>query len=322
MQSFSRATDDGQVSASAPADSLRAIRHVRRRKRWPLHVLLFLATLVTTTIFGFALVESFAGGHQFDIDWLVTGYARLLRGDARVWMGLQFSGPLLLILLAHEFGHYFACRHWRVHASLPYFLPSPTLFGTLGAFIRIRSPIYRRASLFDIGISGPIAGFVVLLPVLVVGICLSHATRTAPAHSTFMFGTPLAIRVAELLRFPGIPARQILLHPTAMAAWVGLLATAVNLLPMGQLDGGHVLYALLGERWHRVLSNVFLLVLVVFGFWYWAWWLWAILMFIFGRRHPLVYDTTPLHGARVLVGAAGLLLFVLSISIVPVYTSQ
>ena len=143
-------------------------------RRWWLHSLLFLVTLITTTTFGFAEVQSFRFNRPLEIDWIVDGYVRLAHGDISVWTGLYFSIPLMLILLAHEFGHYIACRRWRVDASLPFFLPSPTLFGTLGAFIRIRSPIYTRRSLFDIGVSGPLAGFVVLLPFLLAGIRMSR----------------------------------------------------------------------------------------------------------------------------------------------------
>jgi membrane-associated protease RseP (regulator of RpoE activity) len=134
-----------------------------------------------------------------------------------------------------------------------------------------------------------------------------------------VFGTPLLLHLLEWLRFPGVARPDILLHPMAVAAWAGLLATAINLLPIGQLDGGHILYAVFGPRLHRVLSTIFIAVLVLLGFAYWPWWIWAVLMFFFGRRHPLVYDETPLDGYRVAVSMAALLLFLLCISIVPVF---
>ncbi|MGA8028452.1 MAG: site-2 protease family protein, partial [Bryobacteraceae bacterium] len=217
----------------------RVIRVSRWPGKWWLSALLFALTLVTTTIFGFAWVASFASGRPFDPDWIFQGYVRFAHGSSGIWIGLNFSLPLLVILLAHEIGHYVECRRWRVAASLPYFLPSPTLFGTLGAFIRIRSPIYRRESLFDIGVSGPLAGFIVLLPFLAAGVSMSRVIHDAGSQGTFVFGTPLILRFAEWLRFPGIPSSDLSLHPMAMAAWAGLLATAINLLPMGQLDGGH-----------------------------------------------------------------------------------
>ncbi len=288
---------------------------------WWLNLLLFLLTFVSTTVFGYALVQAFSLGRPLDVASVFSGYTELVRGDSHVWAGLQFSIPLLLILLAHEFGHYLDCRRWRVDASLPYFLPSPTLFGTCGAFIRIRSPIYSRKALFDIGVSGPVAGFLVLLPFLIAGVLLSRITPVGVHQARFIFGTPLVLRALELIRFPHAPSIYISLHPMAMAAWAGLLATAINLLPMGQLDGGHILYAVLGERWHRYVTHAFIAVLVGLGFFYWAWWVWAALLFLFGRRHPLVYDQTPLSRGRIWLAVAALAMFVLSISLVPVSIS-
>jgi len=288
-------------------------------RTWWLHALLFLLTLISTTVFGYAQVESFRANRPLQIDWIEEGYARFAHGDVSVLAGLHFSIPLLFILLAHEFGHYIASQRWSVDASLPYFLPSPTLFGTLGAFIRIRSPILTRRSLFDIGVSGPIAGFVVLMPFLLAGVWMSRVIPGVATHGQVTFGAPLFLRLIEWLRFPGVARSDILLHPMAMAAWAGLLATAINLLPIGQLDGGHILYAAFGSRVHRALSGAFVLVLVLLGFAYWPWWIWAAVMFFFGRRHPLVYDQTPLDSYRAGVTVVALLLFLLSISIVPVY---
>ena len=288
---------------------------------WWLNLLLFALTLLSTTIFGFALARAFSTGEPLNVSLVFAGYERLAHGDTHLWSGLQFSVPLLLILLAHEFGHYFDCRRWKVDGSLPYFLPSPTLFGTCGAFIRIRSPIYSRKALFDIGVSGPIAGFVMLVPFLVLGVSFSHIVPTAANQARFVFGTPLALRALEALRFPHVPTGYVSLHPVAVAAWAGLLATAINLLPMGQLDGGHILYAVLGERWHRFVTLTFIGVLVVLGFFYWAWWVWAVLLFLFGRRHPLVYDQTPLSRGRIWLSVAALAMFLLSFSLVPVSIS-
>jgi membrane-associated protease RseP (regulator of RpoE activity) len=290
--------------------------------RWPrfwwLNVLLFVATLLTTTVFGFALVESFSAGRPFDVDRLVSAWVRFARGDQGVWAGLGFSAPLMVILLAHEFGHYIVCAQRGVNASLPYFLPSPMLFGTFGAFIRIRTPIYTRKSLFDIGIAGPIAGFVVLLPFLIAGVWMSHIVRGAAERGPFLFGTPLALRIAEWIRFPHSSSSDILLHPMAMAAWAGLMATAFNLLPMGQLDGGHILYAVFGPRGHRLISSGVIAILALLGFLYWPWWFWGLVMFFLGRRHPLVYDGTLVSRERVMLSAFALLLFIVCISVVPV----
>jgi Zn-dependent protease len=291
-----------------------------QNKRWRLSLLLFLVTLVSTTLFGSALQRNFETGRPFALDGLWQSYVLFGHGSLAIWSGLQFSLPLLTILLAHELGHYLECRRWQVDASLPYFLPSPTLFGTLGAFIRIRSPIYTRKSLFDIGIMGPLAGFAALLPFLITGVWMSRASSVPPDQGSFVFGAPLALRLIEWLHFGNVDPAHILLHPFAMAAWVGLLATAMNLLPIGQLDGGHIVYALLGERGHRLVSLGAIVLLALLGFSYRPWWFWALATFFFFRRHPLVYDLSPLSSGRVTLAAAGLLVFILSASIVPIRT--
>ena len=288
-----------------------------RPATWWLHILLFALTLVTTTVFGFALKTSFLAAHPLSEEFLVEGYRSLFHGDWAVWTGLAYSVPLLLILLAHELGHYETCRRWNVDASLPYFGPAPTLLGTIGAFIRIRSPIYSRNSLFDIGVSGPLAGFAFLLPFLLLGVCMSHVVPGIGSQGPFTFGTPLLLRLVERLRFPGVATADIALHPTAVAAWAGLLATAINLLPVGQLDGGHISYAVWGERGHRLVSWLLIAALAVAGFVYWPWWLWAVAMFFF-RRHPLIYDTQPLGPGRRKLAGLALLLFIISMCIVPV----
>jgi membrane-associated protease RseP (regulator of RpoE activity) len=221
-----------------------------------------------------------------------------------------------VILLAHEFGHWFACRYWGVEATLPFFMPSPGLFGTLGAFIGIRSPVYTRKSLFDIGVSGPMAGFLTLLPFLGAGLAMSRIGGT-PSD----FGSPLLVRLWEWVLFPGVQTRQIHLHPMAAAALTGLLATSVNLLPMGQLDGGHIVYALFGHKFHRIVSNVFVFLLALAGFLFPAWWLWAALGFFFLRRHPLICDETAISGIRMTLGAGALAVFALSLCVVPLYLS-
>jgi membrane-associated protease RseP (regulator of RpoE activity) len=238
-----------------------------------------------------------------------------------MWTGLSFSLPLLTILLAHELGHYLECRRRNVDASLPYFLPSPSLFGTLGAFIRVRSPIYTREGLFDIGVLGPLAGFAVLFPFLMAGVFISKVMVHPVLPDSIVLGTPLAIRLLEKLWFPGVPPIAIALHPMAMAAWAGLFATALNLLPIGQLDGGHILYALGRSRWHRVVSLLFISALGIAGFFYWPWWVWAALMFFFKRHHPLVYDNTPLSLSRRILCGAAVAIFILSVSVVPVRTT-
>ncbi|HMF74358.1 MAG TPA: site-2 protease family protein [Bryobacteraceae bacterium] len=316
-----------EPESTGPLESLQdfpELQAPRRPRRWWLNALLFLLTLLSTTIFGSAAVRSFEAGQALDLDGVWESYQRFAHGDASIWSGLYFSTPLLLILLTHELGHYVKCRMLRVDASLPYFLPSPTLFGTLGAFIRIRSPIYTRRGLFDIGIAGPIAGFIMLAPFLLAGVFLSRPVPPGlpdgSLEGPFVLGAPLILRLFEWLRFGAIDPARILLHPMALAGWVGLLATAMNLIPMGQLDGGHIVYALVGERWHRIVSTSIIGVLVLLGFLYWPWWLWAGVAFFLLRRHPLVYDRSPLSRGRIVLAVAALLIFVLSLSIVPVRT--
>lgn len=289
--------------------------------RWPrwwwLNLLLFLVTLATTTAYGAATSACFYAGQPFNSDLIWAGYALMAQGNPLILQGLMFSVPLLLILGAHEFGHYLACKRWNVDATLPFFLPSPLLLGTFGAFIRIKSPIYRRRSLFDIGVSGPIAGFIVLLPILAIGIAESKVIPHVATGGDFVFGTPLLVKLVEWIRFPSVPTADIALHPFAQAAWGGLLATAINLLPIGQLDGGHIIYALLGPL-HKNLSRVFLLFLLPMGFFSLSWLLWAVILLVLGVRHPLVYDNNALDRSRKWVAAAALIILVFSLSLTPV----
>jgi membrane-associated protease RseP (regulator of RpoE activity) len=290
---------------------------VRSVAQWGLHILLFAATLLSTTVFGFALSHAFLLRQSLNPGEIFDGYGLLEHLDRHVWLGLSFSLPLMTILLAHELGHYLECRRRGLVASLPYFLPSPTLLGTLGAFIRIRSPFYTREGLFDVGISGPIAGFLMLIPFLLAGVSLSYVSPV-PLHSPVVFGTPLLMRAIEALRFPGVPPSRILLHPMAIAALGGMLTTAINLLPMGQLDGGHILYAIGGEHWHRQVSTVLVGVVALLGFWYWPWWIWAVALFFFGRRHPLTYDRSPVSRGRLLLSGAALFMLISCLCLVPV----
>ncbi len=282
---------------------------------WFVHLALFFLTLLTTTAFGNGLVASFATGRSLDEDIYLASVLHLLHGELSMWKGLIYSIPLLLILLAHELGHYLTCRRLHVRATLPYFGPSPTLLGTIGAVIWIRSPIYSRRNLFDIGVWGPIAGFAVLLPFLIVGVLLSHVNPGPEA--SISFGTPLLLRLVEVIRFPHVAPQAIALHPMAIAAWAGLLATAMNLLPIGQLDGGHILYAMVGPKGHGVVSIVAVIVLAFLGAVYKPWWIWAILMFLF-RRHQLIYDEAPLGRGRVAIGLGAAVLLLLSFCVVPV----
>lgn len=254
----------------------------------------------------------------FDIDRDLAAFVKWVTHPAWLAQGLPFSLTLLTILLAHEFGHYLACLYYRVDASLPYFLPAPTFTGTLGAFIRIRSPIYSKRILFDIGIAGPIAGFVFLLPALAVGLAFSKVIHGIGHQGAFTFGTPALLWLLERAIFPAVSSADIYLHPVARAAWIGILATALNLLPIGQLDGGHILYSVVGEK-HRFLSKLFVFILVPIGLVFWQGWLvWALLLFFFGMRHPAIYDPTEIGFGRRKLAALALVIFVLCFTLAPI----
>jgi membrane-associated protease RseP (regulator of RpoE activity) len=295
----------------------------RPRERYWLHALLLLVTLLTTTVVGAGLARSFDQNLPFDFDAL-GGYVHMWHdvrlGHTPVFLldGLPFSLTLLSILLAHEFGHYLTARYYHVDASLPFFLPAPTLIGTMGAFIRIRSAILSKRILFDIGIAGPLAGFALLIWPLAVGVSMSKIVPGIGVHGDLIFGTPLILRLFEMIQFPGVAAANIYLHPVARAAWVGLLATALNLLPIGQLDGGHVLYAFLGER-TRLLSRIFVALLVPMGlFFTYSWLVWAAILFFFGMRHPSIVDPAPLGRTRYWLGFAALAMFLLTFTAAPI----
>jgi membrane-associated protease RseP (regulator of RpoE activity) len=217
-------------------------------------------------------------------------------------------------------GHFRTCLRYGLDASLPYFMPFPSIIGTLGAFIRIRSPIYSRRVLFDVGIAGPLAGFVLLLPAALIGIACSRVVPGIGARSDLAFGTPPLFWVLQSLFVPGTSPADLSLHPIARAAWVGVFATALNLLPIGQLDGGHILYAFFGER-HRLLSRIFTLALVPLGLLYWPWLFWAVVLFFFGLRHPMIYDITELDRRRKALGLVALAIFLLCFMLAPIETA-
>ena len=303
--------------------------HARPRHRYWLHGLLLLLTLITTTVVGSGLARSFALNRPFDFDADLAGYTRLWHDPSAILNGLPFSLTLLAILLAHEMGHYLAARYYHVDVTLPFFLPAPTLIGTFGAFIRIRSAILSKRILFDIGIAGPIAGFLTLILPLIIGVSMSKVEPGIAARGPLIFGTPLFLRLFEWIAFPGVPARDIYLHPVARAAWVGLLATALNLLPIGQLDGGHVMYAFFGER-TKYFSRIFVAALASLGAVQlftsdytmgYMWLFWALVLLFIGMRHPVIFDPSPLSPRRRWLGLAALIIFILSFTLAPIRTA-
>ena len=307
----------------APAEVI--VVHPLRERYW-LHALLLLATVFTTLTVG--------AGMQFNFQHNFAPYSAddsaapffpllwVLHHPARLLLGFPFSSTLLLILLCHEMGHYLYCRRYRVWASLPYFIPFPSLAGTMGAFIRIRSAIRSRAALFDIGIAGPIAGFVPAVATLFVGLSLSKPNPPFPVPPDIEFGHPFIFDAAQ--RILGalshaplhlLPVDRIYLHPVAFAAWVGMVVTSLNLLPGGQLDGGHIIYAVF-PRGHRWITLLTIGVLIPMGLQSVGWWLWAAILLATGWQHPHVPPRPGLDGKRKLL--ALLMIFVLLASITPV----
>ena len=282
-----------------------------------LHGLLFLLTIVTTTLVGADQYAGFLADFKQSGPLPMTVPALLLRG---FW----YSGTILGILGCHELGHYFACRYYDVDASLPYFLPVPiSITGTLGAFIRIREPIPQKRMLFDIGIAGPIAGFLVAVPALFFGVAMSHVVKMPENFVGLELGEPLLFKAASWLLWGPTPDGYSLnLHPMAFAAWFGLLATALNLFPIGQLDGGHISYAVLGPR-STVVTFAMLGVAMVLTFFSASWIVWTgllmVMLFMVGPRHPRVFDEEePLDRARLVLALCAVVIFVLCFTPAPI----
>jgi membrane-associated protease RseP (regulator of RpoE activity) len=290
------------------------------RDRVWLHVLLFALTIVSTTFAGAGHYASFRS--DFVDRPLGIPMSALLLG------GLWYSGTILAILGCHELGHYFACRYYDVDASLPFFLPVPLLLtGTLGAFIRIREPIPTKRMLFDIGIAGPIAGFLVAVPALFLGLAMSHVVKLPADFTGFELGEPLLFKAASTLLWGTPPDGYSLnLHPMAFAAWFGLLATALNLFPIGQLDGGHISYAVLGRR-STYVTMVMIGVAVGLAYFSSSWLVWTGLMVamlvMFGPRHPRVFDEdVPLDRTRVVLAIVALAMLVVCFTPAPIEPMQ
>ena len=311
---------DHGLQAPAPAESpyvpWTLPPPVQRQRPWR-QIILFLLTVVSTILVG---ADHFAA---FDADF----GTRTLdgAGPAMILNGLWYSASILAILGAHEFGHYYACRHYGVDASLPYFLPAPLpLTGTLGAFIRIRQIIPGKRQLFDIGVAGPIAGFLVAVPVLLVGMGLSRVTELPLDTRGFVeLGEPLLFKGVAWLYWGTPPeGSSINMHPMAFAAWFGLLATALNLFPIGQLDGGHISYAVLGRR-STTVTFATLIGLIGLTFVSSSWLVWtiltAVMLVVFGPRHPRTVDEdVPLDRGRVWLAVFALVMFILCFTPAPI----
>ena len=222
---------------------------------------LFAVTALSTLAAGAQFAAAYAANQAPGFDSFFSDYFRPFVEPRLLISGIPFAITLLGILLAHELGHFFACRHYHINATYPYFIPAPTLIGTLGAFIRIRSPIFNRRALFDMALAGPLVGFSIAVPALALAVMFSKVTPPSLA-SPLIFGQPLIERLLELFLRPGVPHANLLLHPVGRAAWVGLFATALNLLPAGQLDSAATYFMRLRVRgtgefpspWHACSS--------------------------------------------------------------------
>jgi membrane-associated protease RseP (regulator of RpoE activity) len=292
----------------------------RRRDRVWVHVLLLALTVVMTTLVGASHYFGFSQGFSADAVVLPN-----FRDPAFYLAGLWYSATILAILGCHEMGHYVACRYYRVDASLPYFLPAPLpLTGTLGAFIKIRARIPSRVALFDIGLSGPIAGFIVAVPALFIGLSLSVIERVPEDFSGVELGEPLLFRAAAWLSWGDVgDGMSINMHPMAFAAWFGLLATALNLFPIGQLDGGHVAFAVLGRRSTFVTLAMILVAVALTALVSVSWLVWTILMvvmlFVVGPEHPpTLDDEVPLGTARLVLALIGLIMLIVCFTPAPI----
>ncbi|HEV7890415.1 MAG TPA: site-2 protease family protein [Pyrinomonadaceae bacterium] len=332
------------IPAFASRDALAARGASRPGARaWARHAFLFTATALTVAWAGMSLaipadkVEPLLASPSAPLEYLLfipKYYVLMLAGVASyalahphyILEGFKFAAALLSILLAHESGHYVACRLYGVEATLPFFIPVPPPFivGTLGAFIKIKSPIPSRRALFDIGVAGPLAGFAVILPVAVVGLLTAVPDTTAAAAaaqggSVIVFNDPALLRMLAAplgVRDLGVIAP----NPFYFAAWFGLLVTSLNLMPVGQLDGGHAVYALLGRRAHRHIGRVAFLAMLALAPLGWLWHgaptsvLYVALLFVMLRLpHPAPLDDRDTLGlARTLLGLLTLIVFALS----------
>lgn len=261
------------------------------------NLILFVATILTTLLIG-AINR---GGNPFvQIKDLA--------------LGIPFSFSLLLILGGHELGHYFTSRHYGVSVTLPYFLPIPhPLVGTMGAFIRIKSMVPNRRALLKIGVAGPIVGFLISLPIILIGIARSQITQITQPENQIRLGTPLLFKFFTFLFHRNIPqGYDLVLSPMAFAGWLGLFVTALNLIPAGQLDGGHIAYALLG-RYRKIITFVLLPTMTLLGLLWPGWFFWILLILITGLRHPQTQDEiTPLRISDKILAFVSLIIIICS----------
>ncbi len=283
-------------------------------KRPWLNFLLFLLTIFSTFLIGPSWSLSYKYADVPSRNSAAILSPAMFRDGEVISLSVVYAGVLMVILLGHELGHYLTCRHHRVDATLPYFIPAPTLIGTLGAFIKIKSRILQKNHLFDIGVAGPLTGFFLSLPALFYGLALSKIVPSLPYEEGVTFGEPLIFRLAEALIFKHVgPGHDVVLHPIAFAGWVGILVTSYNLFPLGQLDGGHIFYALVGSR-SKTVAWFLLGAFVVMGiFFFVGWFVWVLLILLLGLKHPqVINEDVPLSSTRKALSFLIVVIFVLS----------
>jgi membrane-associated protease RseP (regulator of RpoE activity) len=328
------ATGAGQPGIYSPAKAADARPQLQRPpmrstfREYGIPLLLLGVSAITTTANGARFMQNFVDGmapvvRDSDLwpwDWL-SHHPEMFK------TGWAFSLSLLGILLIHEFGHYFACRWHAIRATLPWVLPAPTLSGTAGAIIQIRGRIPNRNALMDIGIYGPLAGYVASAIAVAVGFALSfHTAANAPAAIVVFGGEPPTIRLVHALLVqwdPSIPTFDHLApHPVLVAGWIGLFITSLNLIPGGQLDGGHILYAV-SPRAHKIFTNFLPIVLFLMGTLYWVGWLlWGLFLMVPAMRHPKVPVDPVLSRGRLALAVIALAIFLLTFTPTPFYNSS
>lgn len=327
------------VPVIQPLLQSRRVRGVRQiegpsKREWIKHSVLFLITFVSTTFAWIVIAAPEIGVPEpvlsgvlsyvlYVPDYYLHIVGALLSFAAAhpgiVSEGLTFSLALLTILMSHEMGHYLACRYYGVSATLPFFIPAPPLFlaGTFGAFIKMNSPIPSRRALFDIGLAGPLAGFVALLPFALAGILTLHDAPQPIGDQSIVFNDPLLFHIVA--KFTGANLAAAMPNPFYMAAWIGLLVTSLNLMPVGQLDGGHGTFAVFGQRLHKIvgrLAFITMALMAVIGFvWYGSpsGFLYTVLLAVMLKvRHPAPEEMEPLGRGRIVVAIVTLVVFALS----------
>ncbi|MDX9714636.1 MAG: site-2 protease family protein [Dissulfurispiraceae bacterium] len=261
------------------------------------HIILFLLTFITTVV---------AGAINSGIDPISEPH--------RIYEGMPFALTLITILLVHEFSHYLASKIHRTEATLPYFIPAPSIIGTFGAFIKMKSPINTREALIDIGASGPLAGFFISVIACIAGLSMSEIVKLDSSENSFGLGSSILFSIMTKIIIGNFPDNHdILLHPIAFAGWIGLFVTSMNLIPIGQLDGGHIAYAIFGER-QKLVSKLLVALLMILGIFLWQGWIiWAVLMIIMGTKHPpVLYWHEPVSRSRTSVAIISLIVLILT----------